>query len=847
MNEGKGVGRSGRNRRGRNAEGREGPGEPRMSSAPVRVETAVLPRWGPPLVFAAVTVLLFRAFVFSDTVLFGTDTFSLGYMARLFFAESLRSGVFPLWNPIILGGTPFLDSLAGGDSLYPPSLLLLLLMDTGRALGWKLVLHVFIAGWAMYGWCRALGRSRAGSTVAGIGYQVAPFLVTLVYPGHDGKIFVTALAPLVFWAAERSIVGRGLLAFSALGAMVALVILTTHFQMAYFLFGAVGVYATARALQEGRELRRGGGSGRRVAARFGGFLLASVVGAGAAGVQLLPAVGYITDFSRRAATTTRAESPEAALEYSSSWSLHPEEALATLVLPEFVGNSAGGAEWTTGTYWGRNAFKLNHEYVGLGLLLLALLAFSGGASPAIRWTLAGIGAVAFGFTLGAHSPIWWVLHHVLPGANLFRAPSMVIFLTGFAVATLAAFGVDRAVVLARGADDGAWRRGFRVLWATTTVVGVLALLAASGGLISLWTSVFEVPFPGREGALEALQPFIIRGGFVALGVSAAVTGAVWALRAGYLAPAGMATILAVVVGVDGGRISLPFLQTLDPRELTLADPNIRFLQQQEEAWGSEPFRVLSLTGRGQDVRPGQFGLELAGGHHPNDLARYRELIGMEGSGFPENVWNPQTGAFNPNLIQLLNAAFLIWPDAELGSLEGAEPVSRFGYPDGRPFASVYPLPTLPRAHLVSDVVVAPDDEAVAVLMSQEFDPGLQVVLPEAPPVALDGEPVEGEVVWEESSPNRLRLRVTSDRSALLVISDNWFPAWAATVDGAEAPVLRANHTFRAVPVPPGSSSVELRYRSSLLRSSLLLSVACTLLLLSPGVVAMARARRGGGA
>lgn len=809
-----------------------------------RVETAVLPRWGPPLVFAAVTLVLFRGFVFTDAVLFGTDTFSLGYMARLFFAESLREGVFPLWNPVILGGTPFLESLAGGDSLYPPSLLLLLLMDTGRALGWKLVLHVFIAGYAMYGWCRALGRSRAGATVAGIGYQVAPFLVSLVYPGHDGKIFVTALAPLVFWATERSIVGRGLLAFSGLGAVVALVTLTTHFQMAYFLFGAAGVYAIVRAVQEARG---GEGAPRRVAWRFGGFLLASVVGAGAAGIQLIPAVGYVTEFSRRAATTTQAESREAALEYSSSWSLHPEEALATLVLPEFVGNNAGGSGWTTSTYWGRNVFKLNHEYVGLALLLLALLSFTGGASPGIRWTLAGIGAVAFGFTLGAHSPVWWVLHHLLPGANLFRAPSMVIFLTGFAVATLAAFGVDRAVVLARGADERAWRRGFRVLWGGTAVVGLLALLAAAGALIPLWTSVFDAPLPGREAPLDMLRPFIVRGAFLAAGVAAAVTAAVWALRAGYLAPAGMATVLAIVVAVDGGRVSLPFLQTMDPRELTMADPNIRFLQGQQQAWGSEPFRVLSLAGRGQDVRPGQFGLELAGGHHPNDLARYRELVGMVGSGFPENVWDPSTGAFNPNLIELLNAAFLVWPDAELGSLEGAEPVSRFGYPDGRPFASVYPLPTLPRAHLVTEVVIASDDEAVDVLRGDTFNPALQVVLPEPSPIALDGEPVEGEVTWEESSPNRLRLAVESDRAALLVISDNWFPAWTATVDGRPAPVLRANHTFRAVPVPAGASTVELRYTSSTLRWSLALSVACTLLLLAPVVLQRVARRRDGGA
>ena len=814
---------------------------------PDRVEPVALPKWLPAVVFAAVTVVLFRSFLFTDLLLYGSDTFAMGYMARIFFAQQLAEGVFPLWNPLLLGGTPFLDSLAGGDSLYPPSVLLLWLMDPARSLGWKLVLHVFIAGLAMYGWCRALGRSRMASMVAGIGFMAAPFLVTLVFPGHDGKLFVTALMPLVFWAAERCITGRSLLAFSGLGGAVALVLLTTHFQMAYFLFGAVGIYTAVRAVQEGRRKRGDGeeGSGTREGRRNGpgiryaGFLLASLLGAGAAGVQLFPAVEYITDFSRRTATTTAAESPEAARAYSSSWSLHPEDLVATLILPEFIGSSAGGADWTSGTYRGRNPFKLNHEYVGVGLLLLALLSFAGGARPGVRWTLAGIGFVALGFTLGAHSPIWAFLHAVLPGVGLFRAPSMAIFLTGFVVATLAAFGVDRGVVLARGADAAAWQRGFRTLLAGAGVVALVAILAASGALDAL----FPAP-PGREGALQILSPYIVRGALVAVGVAGAVTAAFWSLRAGYLAPAGLAAVLSVVVAGDAIRVSDPFIQTADPRELTVPDPNIQFLVGQQQAWGTEPFRVLSLVGAGQDVAPAQFGLELAAGHHPNDLARYRELIGMEGSGFPQNVWSPETGAFNPNLVQLLNAAFLIWPDAEFGPIQGPEPVSRFTLADGRVISSVYPLPTLPRAHLVTDVVVREEALAVETLTSEAFDPATQVVLSEFPPITLDGVPPEGEVTWEERTPNHLALQVVSDRPALLVLSENWFPAWKATVDGVESPVLRANHTFRAVAVPQGSSRVEFRYASDLLRLSLFVSIFCILVLAIPlGMGVLERRRR----
>ena len=99
----------------------------------------------------------------------------------------------PVWSHC------FVESLAGGDSLYPPSALLLFLLDPYRSLGWKLVLHVFFAGIFMYGWIRRLGLSKPSALLAGLAYGLAPFMVSLVLVGGDGKIFVTALAPLLFW------------------------------------------------------------------------------------------------------------------------------------------------------------------------------------------------------------------------------------------------------------------------------------------------------------------------------------------------------------------------------------------------------------------------------------------------------------------------------------------------------------------------------------------------------------------------------------------------------------------------------------------------------------------------
>jgi len=825
-------------------------------------ERVAVPAWVPWALFAVVTLILFREFVVSGEMLFGTDTLSLGYVAREFYADALSRGVFPLWNPIILGGTPFLESLAGGDSLYPPSLALLLVAETHRALGWKLILHVFLAGVFTYGWIRALDRSRAAAVLSGLAYGTAPFLVSLVYPGHDGKLFVTALTPLLFWAVEGAFRRGGAARWAGVGGVVALVILTTHFQMAYFLFGAVGLYALFRTVQLwlGRGAGRGEGKGaspppedgagepergrapgeapgpRLALSRMGLFLAAAVVGAGVAGVQLVPALEYVTEFSRRTATTVQADEA-GSVAYSSSWSLHPEE-IVSLVVPEFVGSNVAEEGWAGNTYWGRNPFKLNHEYAGLIVLILAALSFLGAPRRGLRWFLAGLGALGLLYALGAHTPVWRLFYEVVPGVRLFRAPSMAAFLFGFAAVTLMAFGVDRGLEAARpGGGDEGWRRASRLLWGAVGALALLTVLAASGALLGAWTGIFSPELSGPKlQALDAARPFIVRGCFLATLLAAAVAGLFWAMRQGHLGAGAVVAGLGVLVFVDAARVDDAFIQTLDFGRWAAPDENIRFLTEARDE--EPPFRVLSMVQGGQDVKPGIYGLELAAGHHPNDLARYRELIGMEGSGAPRNLLR------STNVLRILNVRYLLWPDLEYGPVDGMERVSGVTLPDGRRYRSVYRVPGLPRARLVGSARVVPGPEAVDRILSEDFEPDDEVILPEPPPLELPGEAVEGEVRWEERGPNRLVLRVRAAAPALLVLSENWFPAWRARVDGVEAPVLRAYHALRAVPVETGEHRVEIFYSSDLLRRSLWLSVISALILACAAAATLVRRRRG---
>jgi hypothetical protein len=356
---------------------------------------------------------------------------------------------------------------------------------------------------------------------------------------------------------------------------------------------------------------------------------------------------------------------------------------------------------------------------------------------------------------------------------------------------------------------------------------------------------------GKVAALARDEPFIARGFLLSTFFGAALLALSWGALRRKIPP--MVWILAVgcLLFADLARVDDPFVQTMDEamgisfQQWASPDPNVQYLLERQAE--EEPFRILAMggtSGFGQDVKPGMFGLELANGHHPNDLARYRELIGMVGSGAPENLLDVDT-KLNLPLLSILNVRYVIWPVQRLGTLPVGEPVMASSMDGRTPYEATYEIPTLPRARLVGEAVVLPEQETVAYLLSSLFRPDREVVLNEEAPIALSGGTVEGQIQWLERGLNRMRLSVQADRDALLVLSDNWFPAWKARVNGEGAPVLRANHTLRAVPVPAGASEVEVYFDVGTLRGAFLVSLASLVALGLLGGGSYWRRRRSG--
>jgi len=118
---------------------------------------------------------------------------------------------------------------------------------------------------------------------------------------------------------------------------------------------------------------------------------------------------------------------------------------------------------------------------------------------------------------------------------------------------------------------------------------------------------------------------------------------------------------------------------------------------------------------------------------------------------------------------------------------------------------------LPRAYLAGQARAVAGDDALRALGDVGFDPTTTVILDaDAPLSAASGSGGSARIV--EARADRWRVATQSAAAGYLVVLDADDPGWRAAVDGAAAPVRRANLLFRAVEVPAGAHMVEMTYR-----------------------------------
>ena len=740
-----------------------------------------------------------------------SDQYASGYAVREWQAEQWRAtGQLPLWNPMIMGGLPYIAPVTHGDVLYPTSFLRWFLSaDKVTNLGF--VLHYVLAGLFMFLFLRRLGVSWVGSAVGGLAYQLSGIMISYARPGHDGKLFVSTMLPLACLALLAALRDRRAWGYPLLAVAVALCLLSPHVQTTYYLLIATGLFALYLTFGEQASEPIGPRLGR-----LGVALAAIFVGFGVAMPQILPFLEYLPHSPRAVAYSAGFES---ATSYGVPWDHVPG-----LFLAGFTGES--------GTYWGSNPLKLHSEYLGLPVLALAILGFSDRRRRLVWW-IGGIGLLFLLIALGGATPfyqLWWA---VMPYVKKTRAPGMVFFVVAFCTAVLAGLGAAR---LERREGAGSVR-------AWLIAAGVIALLGAVGAFGQLAGALAP---PQRVAQAQALTSSIRSSALV----GAIALAAVALLALGYLR--GRVTALAfalglpLLVGADLWRDGRRFWLYSDPPNETLYRPDAIVTRLRTDP---KPFRVLDF-----DVYPENalmaHGIAQVLGYQGNELRYYDELLG----GRPGTANGARYLLTSTKLWDLLAVRFVLLSDTV--HIPGYHKTLGPVVTAAGSRAYLYEADTSPPYVRVVPAAVKVDEQAIPATLSDSRLPGYDrvVFLPLDAPVRsapLTAWPAPSQARARVSAWNAGRMTIELEPpprdSSYVLIAENWYLDWRVRIDDRPGQVLRGDHALLTIPVAPGDRRLELTYYSRAFARGKAIALASLLVVIAGFVVPPIRQRRQRGA
>ncbi|MCC6432522.1 MAG: hypothetical protein IT354_16560 [Gemmatimonadaceae bacterium] len=727
-----------------------------------------------------------------------SDQYIAGYSFREFAARSLREGQgFPLWNPYQFGGMPYVAAMHG--DIFYPTFLLRLFLPTDVAMTWGFVLHTMLAGFFTFGFLRASGVRFHSAAIGGVAYLLSGAVASYASPGHDGKLFVSALLPAALWALLRGMRDGRSGAWGALALIVGLAVLSPHPQLLQYLLLVAGAYALFLAMRPQAVASEPTVPAGAVVSgiaithpwpRLGLALGAVILGAAMGAIQYLPVREYV------------AWSPRAGgkgYEYATSFSLPFEETINTY-LPQFSG--------ILDSYWGRNGIHFHSEYIGASVLVLAFFAFGGGLLNRHRahaWFWLSTLIVALFWAWGGNTPFYQLVYAIVPGSKFFRAPSTILYVVALACAVLSAFGAER--VLAGKASVR-----YAGIWAAIAVV--IAVLASAGGLTNLALAVLSE----RADAIQANATNVVIGAWRSAVVVLA-TVAVFVLSArGQITRPRAGWVLLLIVAVDLWSVERNYWKFSAPAaELYADDAIITYLKAQPQ-----PARVIALP-LSENMAPHDPFIagdalmhhDIRGvlGYHGNELGRYQELYGKN-EGYQSLA--------NPNFWALTNARFF-YTNANSLPFQGAKLVAGPVRNAAGTMTYLYELPGTNQFAWLAPLIVKLDDATTkSTVLNPLFDVRRVAIFDTA--AAVQAKPVnsplppaiESGVQVTSYAPGaiELTLQAPAPAGSALVVAENYYPGWTATVDGTPVTASRTDLTLIGVELPAGAKRVSLRFDSA---------------------------------
>lgn len=803
------------------------------------------------LVFFLLFTILFHATLYGDKV-FDVPDVRAPYSASAALKESGK--LIPQWQPYLFSGMPSYGSLMYVPPVvYLPNVIIDPFEEVWSVIGFLLpitryTLHTLLVGLGMVLFLRRFKIGFFPAVLAGVIFAFTPHIISMMAYGHGSKMQTVAYIPIVLWAIDRLMHKVSPLNLALAALLLGFQMQRAHIQIVYYNLFLIGFYVVYHLIV-GFIKKTPIPVKLKQAAGFTTVILLAVM---LAAILYLPVHDY-TPNSIRGGSDVSSLTPNAGggagYDYATNWSFHPVE-ISTWFVPSALG-------YGSMTYWGQMPFTDYPHYMGILTLVLTGLAFFY-RRRAVAWFFVAVIAVSTMTAFGKHFFFYQILYDYLPYFNKFRTPVMALIVAQFSFAVLAAFGADNLVRYFQ--DESAKHQLDPQKLAKIFLIGMIVVFGL-GVILTLFQPLFrdimyEI-YPARYGgeadARLNQQRFemLFRDTWLVILFLTAGLGAIWLYLTKKIKGSVLMLTLILLTTVDIFIVDFRMMKPVDEEsfeQYKAEDDIIDFLKRDPDL-----YRVYPVMNFGENRFMGHR-IGSIGGYNPAKLQVYQNFLddtrldknvrmgqyqlpyvlskyvstNSEGQ-LVGKVPSPLQIKIDHALLNILNTKYLISP------IEISDPnfktVYQSTYQDQPAFVLENQNLT-PRVYLVNDFkVISERQAAVEEMLSGNFTPEEYVILNKDPGISpVDSLTAAAKVT--EFDFHKLTVEYQSSATAMLVLSEVYYPDWKAYVDGQPVEVIRANNVIRAIPVPKGQHHVEFRYESNAFQYGLILTLVSYLTILS---------------
>jgi len=738
------------------------------------------------LIFLIVPIYFFRDGFAAGRILFGHDTISLDFPFRVFAQRMFQMyHDLPLWMPNLFAGLPLIDS-TNLIYFYPTNLLYMILpIPLYYSYVFDIIIHMLVGAFGMFLLLKQLELSKESSLFGGFIFMIGAFLISLVYAGHSGNTKAVALMPYIYYFISRGIREKRLFHFLSASIFCGLCILCVGMQIMAYAYLGVFFYIIYEFFFAGsRDMQK-----IKTVSIF--FLLstAAVVLFGA--LQFFQSVGYI-NYSWRGNFT---------YDDFVSWSFKPVEAI-TFLFPNFFGLRGE-------TYWGPLEFNLTTFYMGIIPLMLAPFAFVLKKFRRLAVFTAVAALIFFILGCGGATPLYRLFFYI-PVFNTFRNPSRFLYVFDMLVIILACIGAHNIIAVS---GDQNYKTGFKGntlfkiwIWVAGGAAAVLFLVWIITSSTNETAELIKKVFSDTRKSMPSDMLIDTAMGLIAsdmayFGATAAAFIFIVYLRLRqkikytYL----FLGLIAIFSLIDMYRVDARFIIYSNMSDyFEDNNPIMQRLQQDKQPARTADFNFAEVPNKNI-----YYGVEFISGYHGLIPAKYYNML--------------INGAFNMMSVgRLFNIKYYV-TKADV-NLDGLTKVV-----DG-PIKLYEDAKVMSRAFLVDRVNKFDNDSKVLDFMkSAQFDPGSALATEN---IFVDPSPerLQYSLSMTQYTPNKIKMEIDTNKDSVLVLSNAYYNAWKAKVDGQNRKIYNVDYDIMGVSLEKGRHQVEFYYSRLKIVMSLLLTL-----------------------